>query len=70
MAGIDVKAYCVSRAMSVTREMFNQKAIGSTSDLETSWLVRVSQTRTREPVADQHANRLPLGEYSGQSIRM
>ena len=36
MAGIDVKAYCVSRAMSVAREMFSQKAIGSTSDV-TTW---------------------------------
>ena len=35
MAGIDVKAYCVSRAMSVAREMFSQKAIGSTSDVRT-----------------------------------
>jgi len=36
MAGIDVKAYCVSRAMSVAKEMFSQKAIGSTSDV-TTW---------------------------------
>jgi len=35
MAGIDVKAYCVSRAMSVAKEMFSQKAIGSTSDVTT-----------------------------------
>jgi len=40
MAGTDVKAYFVSRAMpksdgSVAREMFSQKAIGSTSDVRT-----------------------------------
>jgi len=34
MAGIDVKAYCNSRAMSAAREMFNQKPLDPPQMLE------------------------------------
>jgi len=82
MVGIDVKAYCVSGAMpksdATERWVCHQGNVQSEGhwihlghyNLETSWPVCVSQTRTREPVADQHANSPPLGEYSGQSIHM
>jgi len=37
-----------------------------TGNLETSWPVRVSQTRTWESSGDQHAENFPSGEYTGE----
>jgi len=66
--GIDVKVYCASGAMqkndeSVARGILKWEG-QCVGNLPTSWPVCVSQTRTREPVSDQHANSLPSGEYS------
>ena len=45
-----------------------EKTMSYTSDvgnLEMSWRVRVSHTRTWESSSDQHAKSFPSGEYAG-----
>jgi len=54
---------------SVAKGMVNERAMSYTSDvgnLETSWRVGVSQTRTWESLSDQYVKIFPSGEYTGE----